>query len=317
MRKNSPQRHRGHRGDLLKGIFSVISVSLWYILLLGCGRASAAPAPDIRIIGGPGSGDGLFATPRAAAWDPKGSLYVVDKTGRIQKFDVNGAFVRGWRMPEVEKGRPTGLAIDPQGRLVVADTHYHRIVRYSPDGELLGTFGSEGTDPGQFIYPVGLAIAGDGTIYVSEYGADNDRIQVFTAEGKLLRSWGTYGDEAGQFKRPQSIALAGDRLFVADAANHRVQVFSLDGKPLGAWGDLRYPYGVSIDGEGNVLVAEYGRHRISKFRPDGAPCGTAGRPGSAPGELNVPWSAVAAGDRVFVVDSGNHRVQVWPSSLLK
>ena len=278
-----------------------------------CGRG--IPAPDVQLIGGPGAADGRFATPRSMAWDPGGLLYVVDKSGRIQKFDGTGGFLKAWSLPAIERGRATGLAVGPGGDLWVADTHYQRVLRYSPEGALLGQFGSEGRGPGQFIYPVGLAAAPDGTLYVSEFGG-NDRIQVFTPEGKLLRGWGRYGEEPGEFKRPQGLALAGDRLYVADAANHRVQVFTPDGKFIGSWGDLRYPYSVSVDAGGNVLVAEYGRHRVSRFGPDGAPLGSAGGAGAGPGELNTPWAAVAAGDRVFVSDSGNHRVQLWPASRL-
>jgi DNA-binding beta-propeller fold protein YncE len=269
----------------------------------------------VIVIGGGGTSPGRFSLPRAAAWDPAGRLYVVDKSARIQRFGAAGGYELGWSTPACEKGRPAGLAWDPKGSLLVADTHYHRILRYSPDGKLLAEFGSEGSAPGQFLYPTGLALAPDGTIFVSEFGG-NDRIQVFTPEGKLLRGWGRYGDALGEFKRPQGIALRGDRLYVADAANHRVQVFNPEGRFVRAWEGVKYPYSVSVDDEGNVLVAEYGNHRVSKFSADGAPLGAAGKAGSAPGELSTPWAVVSAGPRIFVVDSGNHRVQVWPSSRL-
>lgn len=292
--------------------------ALVLILLAGCAKAPAPePAGGIRSIGGPGSDQGRFATPRATAWDPRGFLYVLDKTGRIQKFDGSGSFLLGWSTPESEKGRPTGILIDARGEVWIADTHYHRVLHYSPEGVLLSEFGTEGTAPGQFQYPTGIAIGDDGLIYVSEYGG-NDRIQVFTRDGKVLRGWGSYGAGSGQFQRPQGIALSGGRLYVADAANHRIQVFDLEGRLLTSWGDLKYPYSVSPDGDGNLLVAEYGRHRVSKFSPDGKPLASAGRPGSGPADLNTPWAAVPiGGDRIAVVDSGNHRVQLWPSSLLR
>jgi DNA-binding beta-propeller fold protein YncE len=283
-------------------------------ILSGCGRA--IESPDILIIGGPGSTDGRFATPRAAAWDPSGRLYVVDKTGRVQAFDGEGRVLRVWKTPAVELGRPGGVAVDLQGHVLVADTHYHQVLRYSPDGELLSSFGSEGRGPGQFIYPVGLAIAPDGTIYVSEFGG-NDRIQAFDSSGRFRFEWGRYGDAPGEFKRPQGLAWAGGRLYAADAVNDRVQVFSPEGEFLLSWSGLRYPYSVSVDREDNILVAEYGRDRISRFSPDGRPLGGAGGSGAASGFLNRPWSAVAAGDRVYVVDSENHRVQRWPLDLLK
>ncbi len=288
------------------------------IVLAGCGRGSVAPPPSpIQTIGGPGSVEGRFATPRATAWDPRGFLYVVDKTARIQKFDADGKFILKWSTPASEKGRPTGMIVDGKGELLVADTHYHRILRYSPDGVLLSEFGSEGSGPGQFLYPTNIAIGPDGSLYISEYGG-TDRIQVFTPEGKLIRTWGSFGEDPGQFKRPQSLAISGERVYVADACNHRIQVFSLDGKLLNSWGDLKYPYGVSIDPKGNVIVAQYGRHCVSKFDPEGRPIASAGHPGTGPADLNTPWSALPiGGDRIAVVDSGNHRVQLWPAKLLE
>lgn len=294
--------------------------SLPWILVLAAGCARAAPpesAPQIRTIGGPGSEDGKFATPRATAWDPRGFLYVVDKTARIQKFDGEGKLLRVWSTPASEKGRPTGLTVDPGGDLLVADTHYHRILRYTSEGVLVREFGSEGSAPGQFLYPTGVAIGPDGSLFVSEYGG-SDRIQVFTPEGTLIRTWGSYGKENGQFDRPQGLARAGDRLYVADAANHRIQVFTLNGTFLMTWGDLLYPYSVAVDPQGNILVAEYGRHRVSKFSPQGVRLASSGSPGTGPLELNTPWSAIPIGnDRIAVVDSGNHRVQLWPAKLLE
>lgn len=307
------RRRRAIPGAVFGRMLPVLSACLG-CLLSGCGEADGGTA-GVRIIGGPGPFKGRFATPRAATWDPEGWLYVVDKTGRIQRFDREGRVHAVWSTPATEKGRPTGLAWDATGTLLVADTHYHRILRYSPEGTLLAEFGSEGTGDGQFIYPVGVAVDGEGTIFVSEYGG-NDRIQVFTREGERLRGWGRYGEGDGEFKRPQGLALSGGRLYVADAANHRVQVFTPEGRFLSSWGDLHYPYSVCGDAEGNILVAEYGSHRVSKFSADGTLLARAGGPGTAPGELDTPWSAVAAGGRIFVVDAGNHRVQDWPRSVL-
>jgi DNA-binding beta-propeller fold protein YncE len=279
------------------------------LLVAGCRK----PASDgIQILGGPGADPGRFALPRSAAVDAAGRYYVVDKSGRVQRFSAAGAVEKVWSTPAVEKGRPTGIAWDPRGTLLVADTHYHRVLRYSPEGELLGEFGGEGREPGRFIYPTGIAVAPDGTVYVSEFGG-NDRVQALSPEGRPLRAWGRYGEADGEFKRPQGVALAGDVLYVADAANHRVQAFGIDGRFLRAWGGVRYPYSVAVDVLGRVLVAEYGSHRVSSFSPEGKPLGAAGGAGDGPGELNTPWGVAAAGAKILVVDSGNHRVQLWPS----
>ena len=279
------------------------------LVIAGC-DASADSTKGILIVGGPGGGDGRFATPRRAAWDPGGHLFVVDKTGRIQRFDGQGRFEHVWRTPSIEKGRPTGLAVAPDQTLLVADTHYFRILRYDFDGTLLDEFGGQGREPGKFLYPVGLAVAPDGTIYVSEFGG-NDRIQVFSAKGEFLRGWGRYGKKPGEFRRPQGLALDGDLLYVADAVNHRVQVLKTDGTPVAQWTGLKFPYSVSVDVNGEILVAEYGNHCVSRFRSDGTLVSRAGTPGPNPGELDTPWDAVSSVNGIYVVDSRNHRVQLW------
>ena len=65
-----------------------------------------------------GYSDGRFNKPRAIAIDAKDQLYIVDMTARIQVFDTDGNFVRKWQTPASENGRPTGLSIDRQGRIM-------------------------------------------------------------------------------------------------------------------------------------------------------------------------------------------------------
>lgn len=82
---------------------------------------------------------------------------------------------------------------------------------------------------------------------------------------------------------------------------------------------LFHPTGVTTDGRGNVIVAEAGNGRLTRASPRGTdptdpqrPPQRIGRLGSAPGELRAPEdvAATAAGDRLYVADTGNRRVQV-------
>lgn len=267
-----------------------------------------------------GTGMGQFNYPRGIAVDRERRLiYIVDKTARIQRFGFDGVPQTQWRMPEWESGKPTGLNVAPDGRVFVADTHYFRVIAFDQEGKELLRFGSYGQEDGQFIYPTDIEFAPDGRLYVSEYGG-NDRVQVFTAEGEFLFTFGSHGDGPDQFDRPQSMMFNEDHteLFIADACNHRIVVVDPQGNLLrilggtgrGA-GELAYPYDLVLLEDGSILASEYGNHRIQRLASsDGRCLGLFGRLGRAEGELQYPWGVDRCGETVFVLDSGNSRVQV-------
>jgi DNA-binding beta-propeller fold protein YncE len=262
---------------------------------------------------------GHLYKPRVAAFDSQDHLFLADLTDRIQIFDRDGHYLHSWRTPEFNVDGPSGLTIDRNGRLLVADTHFYRVLVYSEEGELLFQIGDgvQGTTPGRFGYPTDVVIDRAGRFYVAEYG-ENDRIQVFSPEGKWLRQWGGHGYEPGEFLKPRALAIdEAERLYVADSCNHRIQVFDTTGKLLKAWGSrgdkpgqMSYPYDVAIGPDKCLYVCEYGNHRVQKFTLDGKPLGLWGSAGRGPGQLFNPFAlAVDSRCAVSVVDSNNHRVQ--------
>jgi sugar lactone lactonase YvrE len=260
------------------------------------------------------------------AIDDQDNLYLVDMTGRIQVFTPDGEYLRGWRTPEIKNGRPTGLAFDHRGNLMVADTHYYRVLFYTPYGKLLddqSIGGVCGHGPGEFEFVTECAQDSQGNYYVSEYG-EYDRIQKFSPQGEFLCQWGSHGSEPGQFKRPQSLAVdERDKriwLWVADACNHRIQVFDATGgevKLVKIWGEkgsepgqLSFPYDLILDGKGHLYVAEFGNHRVQKFTLDGKSLGCWGTNGRRKGQLYQPWALVMdSKNRIHILDTYNHRVQ--------
>jgi hypothetical protein len=62
--------------------------------------------------------------------------------------------------------------------------------------------------------------------------------------------------------------------------------------------------------DGTLIVAEFGNNRIQHFDADGRSLGVYGGVGRGDGELQYPWAVAAGDDRIFVLDSGNNRVQV-------
>ncbi len=98
----------------------------------GCGLERSS-TPDL-VWGLHGTKPGHLYKPRVAAFDAKDHLFLADLTDRIQIFDRDGHYLRGWRTPEFNVDGPSGLTIDRYGRLLVADTHFYRVLVYSADG---------------------------------------------------------------------------------------------------------------------------------------------------------------------------------------
>ncbi|TWT97308.1 Serine/threonine-protein kinase PknD [Neorhodopirellula pilleata] len=320
MRKPIPVRQLNRRELLFAtgGMLATIPSS-------GCVATSGAGTVD-RVWGRRGFSDGRFLKPRAITIDPADQLYIVDTTGRIQVFDADGNHLRTWITLDTQNGRPTGLAFDATNpadpRLLVADTHYYRMIVYSPDGELRTeqqVGGESGFEPGQFAFVTDAVNDRQGNLYIGEYGA-SDRIQKFTADGEFVAQWGGTGSEPGQFLRPQSLVVDDQTLWIADACNHRIARYDLQHdtpKLVSLWGtegdrpgQLHYPYDLAIDQDGTVIVCEYGNQRLQRFTPEGELLSTWGGPGHAPGQLYQPWGVVIDSKRrVHVLDSNNHRVQ--------
>lgn len=295
----------------------------------GCVPTGQGPLPEL-VWGRRGFSPGRFQRPRAVTIDRSDQLYIVDMTGRIQVFDTDGNLIRYWRTPETKNGRPTGLAIAStaqddtavENRLLVADTHYYRMLAYTPQGTLMEAEqigGVAGHLPGEFAFVTDAVCDRHGCFYIGEYNA-SDRIQKFAPDGSFVTQWGGNGHRPGQLFRPQSLVIRNDILWVTDACNHRIQRFDItEEKPrlIDIWGsagtangEFYFPYDLTIASDGSVVVVEYKNNRIQRFDDKGKWIATWGGPGFEPGRLNQPWGvAVDSQDRVHVLDSYNHRVQ--------
>ena len=158
--------------------------------LVGCvPQTQVCREPDL-IWGRLGISAGRFQKARAIAISPADELYIVDKMGRIQVFDLDGNYRRGWSTPAIAQGKPTGLGWSTDGLLMVADTHYFRVLFYHPDGQLdsqrtLG--GQYGDAPGQFHFVTDVVQDQRGHYLVGQYG-QIDRIQEFSPEARCCES---------------------------------------------------------------------------------------------------------------------------------
>lgn len=222
--------------------------------------------------------DAHFGLIDGLAIDDDDRLFVGDtKLNRVLVLSPKHQVVGSFGSEVLSK--PAGLAIDVENRfLYVADTGNDVIRVFDADNfKLLRTIGVSGknhtlTDPGTFSLPSGVAVDGEGNLYVTD--TFNDRIEIFDADGTFISTFGKNGDTASDFERPKGIAIDCDgHIWVADAVQMRVKVFDRDGKLLIYFGGPGYypgqfmgPNGITIDKENRVIVTETFPGRIQIFQ---------------------------------------------------
>jgi streptogramin lyase len=209
---------------------------------------------------------------------------------------------RDWGMlPEGrEWGRVSGIYPDPAGATIwvfercggdnCVTSDDPAVLRFSPDGTLLGSFGAD-----MFVRPHGMYVDDQGNVWVTDGRGARDaeleaapdaaekgnQVVKFSPEGEVLMVLGTPG-------------VAGD-------------------PPVA----LNQPNDVIVAPSGEILVAEghsyNGPHgRISRFSPDGAFLGTIGEYGDGPGQFIVPHGmAFDSQGRLFVATRGTNRIDIF------
>jgi DNA-binding beta-propeller fold protein YncE len=171
---------------------------------------------------------------------------------------------------------PNHLALDRDGNLYVTEFSGGRVFVFSPEGDFLFQFAGPGTEAGQLSQPTGIAVDAAGNIYVGESGTS--RVQKFDPEGVSIAMWGQFGVDPGEFGSAMGIGIneALGRVYVADHVNSRIHVFTMDGELL-----FMFPRNGDFTHIGNE-----------------------------PDQMWLPIGVdVAADGTVYVVDSGNSRVQ--------
>lgn len=170
---------------------------------------------------------------------------------------------------------PGGLVADDDENLYVSDQANNRIVKYSKDGDSLGSWGETGSAPGQLNGPSGMAFDANGDLLVAD--TKNHRIQRFTRDGEFISSFGERGSDAGQFDMPWGLDTDSDgNVYVADWGNSRVQKLTSSGswisdfgEPGSGKGQLNHPSDVSVDRDGDVFVADWANNRVIVWDAEG------------------------------------------------
>jgi len=255
--------------------------------------------------------------------------------------------------------RPSGIAVDPSGNIYLADTNQDRIIKLSPQGDLIKEQGGFGWEPGQFSRPTGLTVDRGLNLYVAD--SQNKRVQFldlnlnfvsliqpaetldfhglgntydlaasYTGELFISDTWNDCviqtdnffafknkigGFEAGEGKLQEPLGLTVDErgnLYVADSGNKRVAQFDAFGSYIQSIGAeiLAQPTDLVLSGQ-EILVCDQKLAQILAFDQKGRLLWQQGSLGSESGQFREPTGLALSGNKLYVVERGNNRVQIF------
>jgi len=240
----------------------------------------------------------ILNSPHAVDFDSEGNIYVTDFLNKkIQKFSKKGTFLSTVVDSSFLKG-PATAYFDGEENLLISDYSSNSLLKFSKEGKFIGWIGAKknggitngwqtdfenrviSENPGGFDRLHAARVFEDGTIYVVDTW--NNRIQTFSKEGKF-RGW--IGEKSNgaltQGWEKSGIAKATDKLGGFDKP---ISLYFLDG--------------------GNFIVFEFGNGRVQEFSSDGKFLGLL-----ASG-FNQGYDAMIKNDKLYVVDTGNKKVQI-------
>ncbi|MEE8442351.1 MAG: peptidyl-alpha-hydroxyglycine alpha-amidating lyase family protein [Dehalococcoidia bacterium] len=224
-------------------------------------------------------GEGTFSgNPHGICIAPDDSVWLVDRDYHIAThYTPDGKVIKelGTKLAPAPSfqgkpfNMPTGLSVAPNGDLFVSDGYGgHRVHRFSPDGELLLSWGRQGTGPGEFALVHNVWVDKDSRVFICD--RENSRIQIFDAEGNFLEEW-------TDLARPADVSILNDVVYVGEAGRDRVEsgvsVWTLDGTLITRWRNgegglvMAGSHGLGVDNQGSIYITQaLGNGAVQKFQ---------------------------------------------------
>jgi streptogramin lyase len=271
-------------------IFFLMASTLFLVISIQLGSSIIYAQENYIFLkkwGSQGTGQGEFMFPQLIGIDQSNKLYILDNTGRVQKFDSNGTFI----MTILAKGplRPVDGALDHAGNIYLLSYIVNgsdpfnvnaTVHKFDSNGTFIKEWGSQGTGQGEFNQPLEVAVDYWGNVYVAD--SWNHRIQKFDSNGTFIKEWGSSGTGTGKFNIIHGLDIdSSGNVYVADTkyifpGKDRIQKFDSNGTFIKEWGttgegngEFNHPTAITVDYLGNVYVADTNNNRVQKFDSNG------------------------------------------------
>ncbi len=193
-------------------------------------------------------GSGKIGRAHGLAVDSADNVWLTDiDLHQVFKFSHDGELLMTLGVREIpgldgtHLNQPTDVVVTPGGDVYVSDGYGNsRVAKFSSDGKFLMDFGHKGSAAGEFDTPHGIAVDGEGRIYVADRA--NARVEIFDANGKFINEW-----KSAEIGRPWDVYAGPDGLFyVMDGGDikpappdrGRVIILNREGKKLGEFGSF-------------------------------------------------------------------------------
>jgi DNA-binding beta-propeller fold protein YncE len=285
----------------------------------------------LRQWGSSGSDDGQFQGAIAICRTPDNKIAVLERDGGrgVQIFSTTGILQNSFKVSGV--GAPRGLDIDSSGALYISTyeprygwdpegnygINHSKISKWNANGQMLSSFGSQGSGDGQLKEPNGIALGGS-KVFVCDFR--NHRIAIFSTNGTWSKNFGTH-QSAEQDTHGIAVDANGN-IFISYHQANVVYKFSPDLSFIKSFGSAGSGDGqfngvleMAIGPNQRLYIVDHSGHRVQYFDLEGNFLGKFGSEGAGNGNFKYPWGiAVGKDNKVYVADRDNHRVQVFDAN---
>lgn len=228
--------------------------------------------------------------------------------------------------------KPLDVHVDKNGRMMVVDSHWRKVLVFDFAGRQLNILGESGR--GKLLNPLGVATDDDGKIYVTD--ADGHRIIIYDSDGGFLSAIG--GKDI--FTRPVGIAVNSKlgMIYVVDTWAHQIKVFDketmnplfafgkkgqkpekvIEGSLDQTWnrssekGEFSFPTNIVIGSDGLVYIVDTMNFRVQIFDSKGNYISDFGKIGNTPGSFSRPKGiGLDSEGHIYVTDAAFNNVQIF------